>query len=171
MSSKSRCSDQIFLRVLEVVQNIRISSIHSSSCIRWPGYQIMSQEDVTFLLRDPRVPNQLLHSKWIKIAVCATQMCVRHNMDVDYLSAKYQVLKIPQSRDRGLYRWKWLPRGWGRIMSPGFRFVVMVRRTPLAWDSVVKNSFESKILTVVRLIQNGRSIKWRNKFLWLDWSH
>ena len=66
----------------------------------------MSQEDVTFLLRDPRVPNQLLHSKWIKIAVCATQMRVRHNMDVDYLSAKYQVLKIPQSRDRGLYRWK-----------------------------------------------------------------
>ena len=66
----------------------------------------MSQEDVTFLLRDPRVPNQLLHSKWIKIAVCATKMCVRHNMEVDYLSAKYQVLKIPQSRDRGLYRWK-----------------------------------------------------------------
>ena len=66
----------------------------------------MSQEDVTFLLRDPRVPNQLLHSNWIKIEICATQMCVRHNMDVDYLSAKYQVLKIPQSRDRGLYRWK-----------------------------------------------------------------
>ena len=123
MSSKSRCSDQFFLRVLNVSGYIRISSIHSSSCITWPGYRIMSQEDVTFLLRDPRVPNQLLHSKWIKIAVCATQMCVRHNMDVDYLSAKYQVLKIPQSRDRGLYRWKWLPRGWGRIMSPGFRFL------------------------------------------------
>ena len=83
----------MFLRVLEVSGYTRISSIHSSSCITWPGYQIMSQEDVTFLLRDPRVPNQLLHSKWIKIEICATQICVRHNMDVDYLSAKYQVLK------------------------------------------------------------------------------
>ena len=132
MSSKSRCSDQFFLRVLNVSGYIRISSIHSSSCIIWPGYQIMSQEDVTFLLRDPRVPNQLLHSKWIKIAVCATKMCVRHNMDVDYLSAKYQVLKIPQSRDRGLYRWKWLPRGWGRIMSPGFRFCGHDPRRPVS---------------------------------------
>ena len=118
----------IFLRVLNVSGYIRISSIHSSSCITWPGYQIMSQGDVTFLLRDPRVPNQLLHSKWIKIAVCATQMCVRHNMDVDYLSAKYQVLKIPQSRDRGLYRWKWLPLGWGRIVHPLSSFTALEGR-------------------------------------------
>ena len=149
MSSKSRCSDQIFWRVLEVVQNIRISSIHSSSCITWPGYQIMSQGDVTFLLRDPRVNNQLLHSKWIKIAVCATQMCVRHNMDVDYLSAKYQVLKIPQSRDRGLYRWKWLPRGWGRIMSPGFRFCGHDPRTHGAPQNYINNCINLYIRHVV----------------------
>ena len=66
----------------------------------------MSQEDVTFLVRDPRAPNQLLHSKWINIAVCATKLCVMHKRDVDYLSAKYQVLNTTQSRDRDRYRWK-----------------------------------------------------------------